>query len=222
MTYLRLLKMMDEKNILSITNAKHFSDVKTQLSSISQNPIVLSEPTQKNTAPAISAAVKYLLDKGKDDIVLVVPSDHLIKNDAEFQKAVQNAAKLAEEGSIITFGIKPDAPETGYGYIKCTAKINDFSRKVDEFKEKPDLKTAEKYLKSGDYFWNSGIFMFKASVFMNTLCQLAPEIYKIVQELDFTKNDKDIDNRDMPLYAKYYNNDIMQETAMIMAMSVLS
>ena len=189
MTYLRLLKMMDEKNILSITNAKHFSDVKTQLSSISQNPIVLSEPTQKNTAPAISAAVKYLLDKGKDDIVLVVPSDHLIKNDAEFQKAVQNAAKLAEEGSIITFGIKPDAPETGYGYIKCTAKINDFSRKVDEFKEKPDLKTAEKYLKSGDYFWNSGIFMFKASVFMNTLCQLAPEIYKIVQELDFTKND---------------------------------
>jgi len=189
MTYLRLLSLMDEKNILSITNAKHFSDVKTQLSSISKDPLLLSEPSQKNTAPAISVSVKYLLDKGKDDVILVVPSDHLIKDEKAFKKSVESAKGLAEEGYIVTFGIKPDAPETGYGYIKSSKKNNDFSFKVEEFKEKPDKKTAEKYVKSGKYFWNSGIFMFKASVFMETLKQFAPEIYKIVQEFDFAKND---------------------------------
>lgn len=188
-TYLRLLKIIDEKNIISITNSKHYNDVKTQLSSISKHPVLLSEPTQKNTAPAISAGVKYLLDKGKDDVILVVPSDHLVKDDKHFQDAVKKAEKLAEEGYIVTFGIKPAGPETGYGYIKSSKSLNDFSFKVDEFKEKPDLKTAEEYVKSGDYFWNSGIFMFKASTFMETLKKFAPEIYEIANELDFSKGD---------------------------------
>lgn len=188
MTYLRLLSFMDEKNILSITNAKHFSDVKTQLSSIAKDPAVLSEPTQKNTAPAISVSVKYLLDKGKDDIILVVPSDHIIKDNKKFEDAVKKAKKFAEEGSIVTFGIKPTAPETGYGYIKSSKKTGDCGFKVDEFKEKPDAKTAVKYFKSKDYFWNAGIFMFKASVFMETLKKLAPEIYKITQEFNFSKD----------------------------------
>ncbi len=190
MTYLRLLNLTDEKNILSITNAKHYSDVKTQLSSITKSPLILSEPSQKNTAPAISVSVKYLLDKGKDDIVLVVPSDHLIKDEEAFKKSVQKAEQLAKEGYIVTFGIKPTAAETGYGYIKSSKKNNDFSFKVDEFKEKPDKKTAEKYFKSGKYFWNSGIFMFKASVFMETLKKFAPEIYEISQEFNFTKNEQ--------------------------------
>lgn len=189
MTYLRLLKMIDEKNILSITNTKHFGDVKTQLSSIAHNPILLSEPAQKNTAPAISVSVKYLLDKGKDDTVLVVPSDHIIKDDKCFADAVYNAQKLAEEGYIVTFGIKPQGPETGYGYIKSSKKLKDFGLKVDEFKEKPDLKTAQKYVKSGNYYWNAGIFMFKASVFMEALKQHAKDIYDTLQEFDFTKND---------------------------------
>ena len=188
MTYLRLLDFMDEKNILSITNAKHFGDVKTQLSSIAKDPVLLSEPTQKNTAPAISVSVKYLLDRGKDDIVLVVPSDHIIKNNKKFTEAVEKAKKLAEEGSIVTFGIKPTSPETGYGYIKSSKKAGEFGLKVDEFKEKPDAKTAAKYFKSKDYFWNAGIFMFKASVFMETLKKFAPEIYEITQEFNFTKD----------------------------------
>ncbi len=190
MTYLRLLNLTDEKNILSITNAKHFSDVKTQLSSISKDPLLLSEPAQKNTAPAISVSVKYLLDKGKDDVILVVPSDHLIKDEKAFKKSVENAKTLAEEGYIVTFGIKPAGAETGYGYIKSSKKNNDFSYKVEEFKEKPDKKTAEKYVKSGKYYWNSGIFMFKASVFMETLKEFAPEIYEITQEFNFTKNNQ--------------------------------
>ena len=188
MTYLRLLNFMDEKNILSITNAKHFSDVKTQLSSIAKDPVLLSEPTQNNTAPAISVSVKYLLDKGKDDVVLVVPSDHIIKDNKKFEEAVKKAKKLAEEGSIVTFGIKPTAPETGYGYIKSSKKIKDFGLKVDEFKEKPDAKTAKVFLSSGEFFWNSGIFMFRASVFMETLKKFAPEIYEITQEFNFTKD----------------------------------
>ena len=188
MTYLRLLDITDEKNILSITNAKHFSDVKTQLSSIAKDPILLSEPTQKNTAPAISVSVKYLLDKGKDDVVLVVPSDHIIKDNKKFKEAVEKAKKLAKEDFIVTFGIKPTAPETGYGYIKSSKKAGDFAFKVDEFKEKPDAKTAAKYFKNKNYFWNAGIFMFKASVFMETLKQFAPEIYEITQEFNFKKD----------------------------------
>ncbi len=190
MTYLRLLDITDEKNILSITNAKHFSDVKTQLSSIAKDPILLSEPTQKNTAPAISVSVKYLLDKGKDDVVLVVPSDHIIKDNKKFKEAVEKAKKLAKEDFIVTFGIKPTAPETGYGYIKSSKKAGDFAFKVDEFKEKPDAKTAAKYFKNKNYFWNAGIFMFKASVFMETLKEFAPEIYEITQEFNFTKNNQ--------------------------------
>lgn len=188
MTYLRLLDITDEKNILSITNAKHFSDVKTQLSSIAKDPILLSEPTHKNTAPAISVSVKYLLDKGKDDVVLVVPSDHIIKDNKKFKEAVEKAKKLAKEDFIVTFGIKPTAPETGYGYIKSSKKAGDFAFKVDEFKEKPDAKTAAKYFKNKNYFWNAGIFMFKASVFMETLKQFAPEIYEITQEFNFKKD----------------------------------
>ena len=88
MTFLRLLDLIDEKNIISITNQKHATDVKTQLNALAQNPIVLSEPAAKNTAPAIAAAVKYILDKDKDDVVIVVPSDHLIEDVKAFSKTV--------------------------------------------------------------------------------------------------------------------------------------
>ena len=105
-----------------------------------------------------------------------------------FRKTLKRLKKLAEEGSIVTFGIKPTSPETGYGYIKSSKKQDEFGLKVDEFKEKPDAKTAAKYFKSKDYFWNAGIFMFKASVFMETLKKFAPEIYEITQEFNFTKD----------------------------------
>lgn len=190
-TYERLMGIMDIDNIIAVTNTKHYSDVKMQLSEYSKDAIVLSEPSAKNTAPAISIAVKYLLDFDSDDIILVVPSDHLINNSELFRKTVDEAQKLAKEGYIVTIGVKPTNAGTGFGYIKKGQKMEN-GYKVDCFKEKPDLKTAQEYLENGDYYWNSGIFVFSASTFMETLKEYAPEIYEVTQKFNFKVQD-DID-----------------------------
>ncbi|MDO5437273.1 MAG: sugar phosphate nucleotidyltransferase, partial [bacterium] len=117
--YLRLLSVMDESEIINITNQKHLSDVKSQLDEISKNAVLLAEPTSKNTAPATAVCVKYIADKKGDDLVLVVPSDHLIKDNGLFKETVEIGQKYAKEGYIVTFGIKPSSPQTGYGYIKA-------------------------------------------------------------------------------------------------------
>lgn len=189
-TFLRLADIMPFENIISITNTKHAGDVKTQLGAIFRDARVLSEPAAKNTAPAIAVSVKYLLDKGSDDVVIVLPSDHLIKNTKAFRETVLEGEKLAKLGYIVTFGVEPTSPNTGYGYIKTLPMKSAGGLNVDKFKEKPDVKTAEKYLKEGGYYWNAGIFMFKASVFMDALKQYAKEIYKITQEFDFKKNEQ--------------------------------
>lgn len=190
-TFERLTHCMDKSNILSITNTKHASNVKMQIQELTENPIVLSEPVAKNTAPAIALAAKYILQKTNEDpIILVVPSDHLIKDNKKFLATVKKGEKLAQEGYIVTFGIQPDYPETGYGYIN-TLKQLEVGYKVKEFVEKPDIETAKSYLKAGTYYWNSGIFMFKASVMMKEFAKLAPEIAKITNSVDFI-NSKDI------------------------------
>lgn len=190
-TFERLTHCMDKSNILSITNTKHASNVKMQIQELTENPIVLSEPVAKNTAPAIALAAKYILQKTNEDpIILVVPSDHLIKDNEKFLATVKKGEKLAQEGYIVTFGIQPDYPETGYGYIN-TLKPLEVGYKVKEFVEKPDFETAKSYLKAGTYYWNSGIFMFKASVMMKEFAKLAPEIAKITNSVDFI-NSKDI------------------------------
>ena len=189
-TFLRLNEIMPYENIISVTNTKHTGDVKTQLGAIFTDVKVLSEPVAKNTAPAIALSVKYLLDKGSDDVVLIVPSDHLIKDTKAFKQTVLEGEKLAKLGYIVTFGVEPTSPNTGYGYIKTLPMQNSSGLNVDKFKEKPDLKTAQKYLEDGGYYWNAGIFMFKASVFMDALKQYEPKIYEVAQEFDFKKNEQ--------------------------------
>ena len=189
-TFERLKNCMPGNNIISITNTKHASNVRMQLSDMSENPVILSEPTAKNTAPAIVLAVKYIIQKSNTDpVILVVPSDHLIKDNEKFLSTVKKGEKLAQQGYIVTFGIKPHYPETGYGYINTAEQIND-GYKVKEFVEKPDLETAEKYLKEGTYFWNSGIFMFKASTLLKETEKHALDITKIAEEFDFSKSDE--------------------------------
>lgn len=126
------------------------------------------EPIGRNTAPAIALAA---LKSKPDDILLVVPSDHLIANEVAYVEAVKEAKKLAEAGNLVTFGIKPDYAETGYGYIESNG--ND----VKSFKEKPSFDVAEKYLAAGNYYWNSGMFCFKASTYLEELKEHAPDIY---------------------------------------------
>ncbi|MBO6256475.1 mannose-1-phosphate guanylyltransferase/mannose-6-phosphate isomerase [bacterium] len=187
-TYERLKNCTSE--IVSITNTKHSSNVRMQLSELCSNPVVLSEPVAKNTAPAIVLATKYIMQKSNSDpVIIVVPSDHLIEDNEKFLSTVKKGEKLAKDGYIVTFGIEPNYPETGYGYINTSEKLQD-GYKVKEFVEKPDAETAKKYLQAGTYFWNSGIFMFKASTLFEETYKHAPEIAKLSELFDFNAKDE--------------------------------
>jgi len=128
----------------------------------------LLEPIGRNTAPAIALAC---MDINSDEIVLVTPSDHLIKDKKAYQDAIQKANKLAKDDFLVTFGITPSYPETGFGYIEASKED------VKSFKEKPDLQTAKEYLEKGNYYWNSGMFCFKAGIFLEELKKHSPKIY---------------------------------------------
>ena len=190
-TFERLQKLMPEENILSITNTKHLANVKMQLKDYYASPLILPEPVSKNTAPATAVSVKYIYEnKNSDDIILVVPSDHLIHDVQKFSEAIEKGKIFAEQGFVVTFGVEPSYCETGFGYIKTSEKIDD-GFKVEKFVEKPDLKTAQKYLQDKTMFWNSGIFMFKPSVFFNELKRHAGNIFEITEKIDF-KNSEEI------------------------------
>ena len=177
-TFERLNKFIPAENIISITNTKHHANVKMQLGEVGENSIILSEPVSKNTAPAISLGVKYIIETTDDDeTILVVPSDLLIENDEKFIQSIHEAQKYVDQGFIVTFGIKPNYPETGFGYINCV------DGKVEGFTEKPDNTTAEKYLQDENYYWNSGIFMFKASTMIEELEQYCPEISDLIKNI---------------------------------------
>lgn len=126
------------------------------------------EPEGRNTAPAIALAALCVTSQ---DVLLVVPSDHLIQNLTAFQQATKSAEAIAKDGQLVTFGIKPTHPETGFGYIECDGAD------VKRFKEKPDLKTAQEYVASGRFYWNSGMFCFKAGVYLDNLKRSAPEVH---------------------------------------------
>lgn len=185
-TYLRLKSIIKSDDILTITNSKHFLNVKSQLDKISKTDVI-AEPLSKNTAPAIFCTLKYFLDNDIPDneIVLVSPSDHLIKDYNLFAKSVDNAKRLAERGYIVTFGVKPSYPEIGYGYVKVDTVLGS-GYKVDKFVEKPNLELADKYIKDSQYYWNSGMFMGKISTFMKEFSVNAQEIYRYFDKLNFT------------------------------------
>ena len=190
-TFLRLRKFSSAENIATVTNIKHFQDIKLQLNSIDSNNLVIAEPLGKNTAPAIACTLEYFMQKNDndDDIVLIVPSDHLINNTEAFVETVRKGEKLAQAGYIVTFGIKPTYPETGYGYIK-TAQSLEVGFKVEKFVEKPNIETAQKYLESGNFYWNAGIFMAKISTLLDEFAKYEPEIFATLKKLDFSNSTK--------------------------------
>ena len=190
-TFERLQEFIPAKNIISMTGVKHFSNVKYQLSKIYKDAKVLSEPTSKNTAPAIATAVKYITENIETDpVILVVPSDHLIHDIQNFTQTVKEGEKIARQGYIVTFGIVPGYPETGYGYINVTDRKIEDGFIVNKFVEKPNKELAEKYINAGNYYWNSGIFMFKASTLLKELEKHSSDIYLPLQNIDFSTNDE--------------------------------
>lgn len=182
-TFERLNKFIPSSNIISVTNAKHHANVKMQLGKLSENLVILPEPLSKNTAPAIALSVKYITENtNEDEIILVVPSDLLIENDDKFIQTIEKAKAFANQGKIVTFGVKPTYPETGFGYIKSENGI------VTNFCEKPDIETAKKYLEQNKYFWNSGIFMFKVSTIVREFEHYCPEIFGIIKKLNCSQS----------------------------------
>lgn len=151
---------------------------------------ILSEPMPKNTAAAVLYAAVFLHKKYPDSVMIILPADHFIKNNAAFTDVIKKGVKLAENGSLVTIGVKPDYPETGYGYIKGIDGAKGDEIPVDRFVEKPDFETAEKYVASGNYFWNSGIFVWKTSVIIEKFKELMPahfNAFKPLMELEHSE-----------------------------------
>ena len=179
-TFERLNRFIPAENIISVTNTKHHSNVKMQLSNFCGDPLILSEPVSKNTAPAIALGVKYIIENSdEDEVVIVVPSDLLINDNEKFEKSLMEAEKYVQQGKIVTLGCKPTYPETGYGYIKAVDGM------VESFVEKPDKQDAVRFMEE-NYYWNSGIFIFKISTIINELETYCPEISAIIKSLTVT------------------------------------
>lgn len=157
-----------------------------------QSPDILLEPVARNTAPAIAVGALRAMARHKDAIVLVLPADHLIGDNPSFHEAVAKARPLAEQGWLVTFGIRPDRPETGFGYIRRGQTLEGDTFKVDQFVEKPKLEVAEHYLASGEYDWNSGMFMFRAARYLEELGTHAPAMLACAREA-FEKANTDLD-----------------------------
>jgi mannose-1-phosphate guanylyltransferase len=182
----QFVKLFDDKSLFQLTvernsklckssfivsNSEQYFLALDQLEELNiENNRYLLEPIGRNTAPAIALACMQL---DYDEIVLVTPSDHLIKNEVEYEKVLKKAKEFAKDNKLVTFGITPTFAETGFGYIES---INEFD--VKAFHEKPNFEKATQYLKAGNYYWNSGMFCFKAGVFLDELKKYSPDIYE--------------------------------------------
>jgi len=183
-TLRRVEGIEDISEPLVVCNADHRFLVAEQLRELGRsNGSILLEPIGRNTAPAVAMAAFLALQKNKEAILLVLPSDHLIKNNENFHAAVNEAVKLARRNFLITFGIVPGTPETGYGYINRGEIIKGSNGYlVSKFVEKPDKQTAGSYLSTGDYFWNSGMFVFSAKTYLDELKAHAEDIYRACEK----------------------------------------
>jgi mannose-1-phosphate guanylyltransferase/mannose-6-phosphate isomerase len=183
----RILKISSPEDIILLTNEQYKFHVLAELNEISENLTdkILLEPARRNTAPAIAFGIKHCLERlsvEPSEVLLVCPSDHIIKPVEKFVEYVRLAEKVAKQGYLITFGIKPLYPETGYGYIKITGEDKGGYYFVERFTEKPDFETAKRFLSEGNYFWNSGMFAFTIETMIEELRLCAPEIYQLFDQ----------------------------------------
>ena len=183
------LEGLDINSSTTICNEEHRFFVAEQLREINKLGSIILEPVGKNTAPAIALAAFQSIEE--DPVLLVLAADHVIEDESAFLKAVSEAVPLAESGKLVTFGIVPQQPHTGYGYIKRGGEYG-AGFTVEKFVEKPSLDLAQEYVTSGDYYWNSGMFLFKASRYLEDLLKFRPEIYEACKaSLDKTESDLD-------------------------------
>ena len=186
-TVQRILPLVSYDDIFIVTNQKYVGLVKEQLPQIPDENI-LAEPMAKNTAPCIGLACAVIRKKYQDAMMLVLPSDHLIRYEPMYIDTLKQAISVAEQdNTLVTIGITPTYAETGYGYINFSRDTQENRMcvyKVNRFVEKPDIDTAKKYLASGDYLWNSGMFVWKVSSIMNDFARFLPETYEGLERIE--------------------------------------
>ena len=185
-TYNRFLRLCPKENIYFVTNDSYVDLVKEQIKGIDVKNI-LSEPARKNTAPCVAYACYKIAQLNPNAVTVIAPSDHLISKEDTFEKAIKSCfKKAAKQNCLVTLGIRPSRPDTGYGYIQFVeteAKEKDKRiKKVKTFTEKPDLEMAKFFLKSGDFLWNSGIFIWSVKSIIYAFETLAPELDAIFKE----------------------------------------
>jgi mannose-1-phosphate guanylyltransferase/mannose-6-phosphate isomerase len=184
-TIKRYQTLVDDDDIIIVTNDSYIFHVKAELQNIGAQHIhVITEPVGRNTAPAIALAMSYCKDKlccDEDEVIFVGPSDHIIKPAADFVALVHQTTTVVKQGYIVTFGITPTRPETGYGYIEAMDTTTDGTYRVNAFMEKPNKETAEKYIKAGNYYWNSGMFLFTIHTMEQEMEKYIPDIPDILQ-----------------------------------------
>jgi mannose-1-phosphate guanylyltransferase/mannose-6-phosphate isomerase len=204
-TLARLAGVPEVARPIVVCNESHRFLVAEQLRSTLNGPqAILLEPVGRNTAPAVALAAMAAVPDGPpasggdaEVVLLVLPADHVIRDVTAFQRAIQAGKQAALAGNLVTFGVVPSSPETGYGYIRRGAGSGP-SYPIAQFVEKPDLATATRYLESKDYFWNSGMFMFKATQVLEEMRHLAPEIYQACAHT-FTAAKRDLDFTRLPV-----------------------
>jgi len=165
----RVLPLADWKGLLVVASSKHVPNIRKILPKLPRKNMIV-EPRPRNTAPAIGLAAMEVLDRDPDGILVVLPSDHIIRPPGRFRKLIKAACSEAKTGALVTLGIVPSRPETGYGYIQTGRELRKVSEwqvyEVQGFTEKPDQPRAQEYLQAGTYYWNSGMFIFRADVIM--------------------------------------------------------
>ena len=192
--------------VLVVCNEEHRFMVAEQLRRQEQTPQgILLEPVGRNTAPALTAAAQWLLERDPDAIMLVLPSDHVVQDVKAFRAAALTAGEAAQAGRLVTFGIEPRAPETGFGYIAAGDALAGIegARAVEGFVEKPDLKTAERFVAGGNHFWNSGMFVFRADALLAEIEAFEPAIATATRAaLDAGSEDLDFFRLDRAAFAE--------------------
>ncbi len=170
---------------------------------------ILLEPAGRNTAPALTLAALHAAVDGQDPVLVVMPSDHYIRDSVHFQERVLDAVRLAGEGHLVTFGIVPDRPETQFGYIRKGRKMDGTTFELDAFVEKPGMETAMQYLASGDYLWNSGLFVMQASIWLEQVSLHCPDIKRVcTQALEKSRRDGDFIRVDQQLFKQSASDSI--------------
>ncbi|MGM0499547.1 MAG: mannose-1-phosphate guanylyltransferase [Bacillota bacterium] len=210
----RINTIIPKEQIFVATNKSYEKAVKEKICCLPEENIILEE-VSKNTAPAITMAFLKIKNIYPKSTIFILPSDHLIKREDNFTNLLLKAAEIVEEKNIlVTIGIKPEHPETGYGYIKSEKKgllsNNHEYYQVNEFKEKPDFKTAEKYLEAGNYYWNSGIYIVDSQKLLKEIEKREPSLYndcKKIMEISDYKNLSEIKDQNIKIkIEKIYNN----------------